>query len=370
MGVRPGIATSFDVAPGVDIDRMAPTTVWSIARMADLARQLADARSIDEAVGRCAAFCAEALGLKTAVWIQPDPNTRRLVDAWCVTPDERDQLERAIDDPQAAIGTVVVRADPAVLVVEDPGDETELVPMLGGLLEATIRNLRDVTATERKVELGLAVAAHELRAPLLAAHAVLEHELTLPRRASDHLLQRTAHELTHLSEQLDHLLRLSTSRAPLVLRTVDASALVREAVEACAPPVGSERVRLRAAEGVMVAADAGGLRIAVDNVLRNALAYSPRSEPVDVHLWGGNAAAWIQVTDRGPGIPEADRESVFEVFARGTAGDMHAAGTGLGLFIARQIIRAHGGDIHARAGRDGVGTSFTIAVHREALCAS
>jgi signal transduction histidine kinase len=350
---------------------MAPVSVWSMALVADLARQLADARTIDEAVEQCAAFCAEALRLKTAAWIQSDPNTRWLLDEWCDTPDELDQLERAIDDPRAAAGTLVVRADPAVIVVEDPGDETELVAILGGLLEATIRNLQGLIAIDRKVELGLAVAAHELRGPLLAAHAVLEHELTRPRRASDRLLQRTDTELTRLSDQLDHLLRWSTSRAPLVLGTVDASALLSEAIEACTPPFGRDRVRLRAAEGVMVAADAGYLRIAIDNVLRNALAYSPRNEPVDVCLWGRNEAAWIQVTDRGPGISEADRQSVFEVFARGTASDIHAAGTGLGLFIARQIIRAHGGDIHAGPGPDGVGTSVSISMHWEAArCAS
>ena len=129
--------------------------------------------------------------------------------------------------------------------------------MLGELLEATIRNLQDATAIDRKVELGLAVAAHELRAPLLAARVVLEHELTRPRRPSDRLLLRTADELTRLSDQLDLLLRWSTSPAPLVLGKVDASALLREAIEACTPPFGRDRVRLRAAEGVMVAADAG-----------------------------------------------------------------------------------------------------------------
>lgn len=370
MGARGGIATSVDVAPAVSVERMAPVTVWSMALMADLARQLADARTIDEAVERCAAFCAEQLRLKTAVWIESDPNTRWLLDEWCDTPDERDHLERAIDDPQAAGGTLVVRANPAVLVVEDPGDELDLVTMLGELLEATIRNLQAATAIDRKVELGLAVAAHELRTPLLAARAVLEHELRRPRRPSDRLLVRTADELTRLSDQLDLLLRWSTSPAPLVLRSVDASALLREAIEACTPPFGRERVRLRAAEGVTVAADAASLRIAIDNVLRNALAYSPQSESVDVRLVGSDGAAWIRVTDRGPGIPEADRDSAFELFARGTAGDMHAAGTGLGLFIARQIVRAHGGDIHVRSGRDGVGSSFTIAMHWESLCAS
>ena len=68
-----GSPRQFDVAPAVSVERMAPVTVWSMALMADLARQLADARTIDEAAERCAAFCAETLRLKTAVWIQVGP---------------------------------------------------------------------------------------------------------------------------------------------------------------------------------------------------------------------------------------------------------------------------------------------------------
>jgi signal transduction histidine kinase len=103
----------------------------------------------------------------------------------------------------------------------------------------------------------------------------------------------------------------------------------------------------------MVQADGPQLRGAIGNVVRNALAYSPSSAPVTVVVEDRGAVVRVRVRDRGRGVPEEERHLIFDPFARGRAGNGVRDGRGLGLFIARRIIEAHGGCIGLRAARPG-----------------
>jgi two-component system OmpR family sensor kinase len=93
-------------------------------------------------------------------------------------------------------------------------------------------------------------------------------------------------------------------------------------------------------------------------VIRNALAYSPSDAPVTVTVASSLEGATVTVRDRGPGIPAAERSRIFDPFARGGAGIQTRGGRGLGLFIARRIVEAHGGSIVVRPVR--VGAAFSI----------
>jgi signal transduction histidine kinase len=102
----------------------------------------------------------------------------------------------------------------------------------------------------------------------------------------------------------------------------------------------------------MIQADAPQLRGAIANVVRNALAYSPPPEPVTVTVEGNEDIVRVRVRDRGRGVPDGERDLIFEPFARSrTVGARD--GKGLGLFIARRIIQAHGGCIGLRPARPG-----------------
>ena len=112
-----------------------------------------------------------------------------------------------------------------------------------------------------------------------------------------------------------------------------------------------------------VRGDAVRLGVVFNNLLTNALKYSPPGGAVTVQLSSrsdGRRMLQVVVMDEGPGIPEVYRERVFEKFFRvehqGEEGDGGVRGTGIGLYLCREIIKRHGGEIHCEAGEAGVGT--------------
>jgi signal transduction histidine kinase len=94
---------------------------------------------------------------------------------------------------------------------------------------------------------------------------------------------------------------------------------------------------------VKVPASPNHLRSALTNVIRNALLYSPQDSPVTVTVETREGFAWLTVRDLGAGIPESDREWLFDPFTRGV--NSPRGGKGLGLFVSRRMIEAHGGSI-------------------------
>src|SRR6266536_2345466 len=109
---------------------------------------------------------------------------------------------------------------------------------------------------------------------------------------------------------------------------------------------GERRVAVTISTRATVMADGKHIRAAVSNLIRNALQYSPKDSPVSVRV------------DRGPGIPLAEREVIFDPLARGEAGRASRAGTGLGLFIARRVAEAHDGRIWVES--TGPGATFHL----------
>jgi two-component system sensor histidine kinase KdpD len=102
---------------------------------------------------------------------------------------------------------------------------------------------------------------------------------------------------------------------------------------------------------------------ALFNVLENAAKFSPPDRPLELSAEVHDREAWIEVRDHGPGIPEAERERIFDMFysvERGDRNDRSKPGTGLGLSICQGIIAAHGGRVAAAAGPDGRGTVIRL----------
>jgi signal transduction histidine kinase len=102
-----------------------------------------------------------------------------------------------------------------------------------------------------------------------------------------------------------------------------------------------------------VQADTGHLRSAVANVIRNALVYSPSESTVTVTVRSTDGRATLTVRDQGPGVPSAEQDSIFDPFIRGSAARLVRTGNGLGLFIARRVMEAHGGRIWLGSPRRG-----------------
>ena len=107
----------------------------------------------------------------------------------------------------------------------------------------------------------------------------------------------------------------------------------------------------------LVSADAELLSLALRQVIDNALKYSPTGTPIGIVADLEGDRVVIRVHDRGPGIPERERERIFDKFYRRGAVRDRVPGTGLGLYIAREILRTHGGDLWIES-EPGEGSEF------------
>ena len=205
----------------------------------------------------------------------------------------------------------------------------------------------------------VASAVHELRNPLASVRAY-------GQLMSRHLgsVQRQVLQLDSLIEDLLHLPAGSSPR-PLALETMDLS---REATEAAA------RIRVSqpdTAIRVITDPDAGpsGARIdairfaqVLDNVLGNAVKFSPRGTPIEVRVKRHLGDVVVAVSDRGDGILPEDLERIFERHARAARHAGTVPGAGIGLAIAREIVLAHGGRMWAESAGPGRGSTITIAL--------
>jgi two-component system sensor histidine kinase CpxA len=208
-------------------------------------------------------------------------------------------------------------------------------------------------------------ASHELRSPL----ARLQVALGLTRqRAGDELqshLDRMEKEIEQLNELIGQLLSLARleagsveiAREPLDLAATLETVVADAAFEA---RVENRDVRIVASTPATIVANAALIHSALENVLRNAIAYTDEGTSVDIALNRDPERAGfcsIRVRDHGPGIPEEMLTRIFEPFARvGEARDRQSGGYGLGLAIADRAVRLHGGAIRATNNPDGGAT--------------
>ncbi|GAA2868542.1 HAMP domain-containing sensor histidine kinase [Streptosporangium fragile] len=195
-------------------------------------------------------------------------------------------------------------------------------------------------------------AAHELRSPLASIRLQLEVALGHPegqdwRETAEGVLEDTM-RLSRLAEDLLALARLDERGGALARREpVELDQLVPQTVERYGEAVTVEIATGPAGEdgAIVVTGDALDLGRVLVNLVDNALRHT--SAPVVVALRTEGADAVLTVTDDGPGIPEADRERVFDRFTRlDSARSRDEGGAGLGLAIVRETVHAHGGAVH------------------------
>jgi signal transduction histidine kinase len=204
----------------------------------------------------------------------------------------------------------------------------------------------------------LANASHELRSPLGRLRMGLEAVQGSVPAASREELARNIRELDQLIEEILLASRLEAQGGDqAAFEHVDLLAL---AAEECAM-TGAE-ITTFPAEGAQVSADPRLLRRLIRNLLENAKRYGAGS-PVDVALRSTAAAMEIDVLDRGPGVPPAEREHIFEPFYRPPGTRERDGSVGLGLSLTRQIAKRHGGTVVCLP-RDGGGSCFRISLPR------
>jgi signal transduction histidine kinase len=220
------------------------------------------------------------------------------------------------------------------------------------------------TALSRQREF-VADASHELRTPLtsiLANLELLETELEGEQRDIAGSALRSSRRMRRLVADLLLLARADAGRET-PKRPLDFSAVAREAVAETAPLGGEDRVAIDAPGPVGVDGVRDDLHRLALNLIENALIHTPQGTPVTVAVRQEDGSAVLEVSDRGPGIPEGLRERVFERFARGAgAGDVTPArsGSGLGLAIVRAVAESHKGSVQLEEPLDGRGARFVV----------
>ena len=217
----------------------------------------------------------------------------------------------------------------------------------------------------------LKVASHELRGPLAVVKGYFsmlsDGSLSVEAKSSGRIfgvIDSKLQEVSELVEQMLETARLEDSRLQLRLHLVDLDEIIAEAAERTGPATGStHRVTVAAAPSpVQVLADRQRLLSILTNLLDNALKYSPDGGRVDVQVIAGSDRVEVRVRDHGLGIAETDLPRLFTRFGRiVTAENSHIPGTGLGLYLARELARLHGGDITVLSG-EGEGSTFTLTL--------
>jgi signal transduction histidine kinase len=210
------------------------------------------------------------------------------------------------------------------------------------------------------LERAIAVTAHELRSPLLAARAAMIQVEEGASGTNATILRSVGRELEQLAELTDTLLYWAAGQAPIERAKLDLVRIVRDAAASCRFEAGEDRLVMRSPSRLRVHGDARHLRSAIANVLRNALAYSDPGSTVGIDVGRQAAGATIAITNSGPGLAPHEHAAIFEPFARGQEGRRARPGHGLGLFIAREVLEAHGGEITITASPQG--TTFRLAI--------
>jgi signal transduction histidine kinase len=190
-----------------------------------------------------------------------------------------------------------------------------------------------------------------------------EGALTPTRENHLRIAQRNAGRLTLLVDQLLFLARADSHPLELRREPVDLAELLAEAAETAGPAAAAKNIVLEVeAERQQALGDRPQLVRVVDNLVTNAVKFTPEGGSVRLTARGEGDAAVLEVTDTGVGVPAADRRDLFNRFFRGrNAVEGAVPGSGLGLAISQVIAEAHGSTIEVES-TPGTGSTFRLAL--------
>jgi signal transduction histidine kinase len=251
-------------------------------------------------------------------------------------------------------------------------------------------DMTEARATERMKDQFVSLISHELRTPLSSILGYLElvmdpdsDPLTDEQRQYLTTVERNAHRLQRLVGDLLFTAQVEAGRFTLQPEDVDLAAVVRAAEETVRVAAASAGVEVTVdvpADGLVVPGDAVRLGQACDNLVSNAVKFTPAGGRVGLALraaWqtpdgvvsdeerpGSVPVARLSVSDTGMGIPAGEQEQLFTRFFRASTARRNAVpGVGLGLSITKAITTAHGGTLNL-ASTEGEGTTFTLTLPR------
>jgi signal transduction histidine kinase len=223
----------------------------------------------------------------------------------------------------------------------------------------------------------VALISHDLRTPLtsiigyveLALDPEVEPPLDEERRSYLEVVGRSSERLLRLVDDLLFVARLQAGTLVLVAAEVDLRRIAAQAVDEARPRAEANGLALSFLAGsdpVVIEADKGRIFQLLDNLISNAIKFTPDGGRVDVRVEPALDGAVIEVSDTGIGLSQAEAELVFDRFFRSSRSRaQQVPGTGLGLFISRAIAETHGGVITVSS-QEGAGTTFRIELPSKA----
>jgi signal transduction histidine kinase len=363
--------------------------------------ELVLAEDRDEAIRSAVRLCGIQFDAPAAAWHQlPEQEAALLYATYGFDTDSKPALEADrglvagsedahIEDLRRRFAAVtgradalVVKAHPVIIMVGSSEQDPTLPFGFEPLLAQTFELVDEASRSRKRgenLEISLALTAHELRSPLLSVKAAIETSLLdeddLPEPVVDQgrtltaqLLTRAHDELGHLAETCETLLFWAIDDNALEFDPVDISQTVLAAIRACSHERNFEAIVFEPPrELVMVPGSPKHLRVAVSNLIRNALYYSPQGEKVVVAIEQLTRSIRITVTDTGPGVPKGQHRSIFDPFVRGLGNTSPRSGRGLGLFIAKRVVEGHRGRIWTDARERGAKFVIDLPLAKESV---
>jgi signal transduction histidine kinase len=253
-----------------------------------------------------------------------------------------------------------------------------------GLLEAERKARADAESSQRQLaeqnerlrevdrmkDEFVSLVSHELRTPLTSIRGYVEllldegDSLTTEQQKFLKVVDRNSVRLLELVGDLLLLAQIDAGRFELELDEVDLFEVVKESIEACRPIADAREVELVASIGPLppLLGDRARLSQVLDNLVSNALKFTPSGGRVNVTLTAGAESALLEVADTGLGIAADEQPLLFKRFFRSSQATQHAIpGTGLGLTITKAIVERHNGRISLESEVD-VGTTVRVEI--------
>jgi len=279
--------------------------------------------------------------------------------AWFLTPDHLFMMAAAVllcywlalevTKPVRALQKAVERFGRGDLSARVNSGRRDELGQLARTFDRMAGRIETLLAAERRLLLDI---SHELRSPLARLGVAVELARSPEdREAALNRIQKESDRLNSLVGQLLQVTRAEGDPNSLRRNPVRLDELLQQLVEDARIEAAARgcSVEYDAREPVTVEGDPELLRRAVENIIRNAIRYSPRESTVEVSLARSDGKALVDVRDRGPGVPEDALPRLFDPFYRvDTDRDRASGGIGLGLSIARRAIELHKGAIRAR----------------------
>jgi two-component system, chemotaxis family, CheB/CheR fusion protein len=235
---------------------------------------------------------------------------------------------------------------------------------------AGVLAIRDITdrSLRRMQDQFLATASHELRTPLTVVHGylgmmqrALDHEIAPRLRAYVELALSQTRRMEELIEDLLDAARLQRGTVELDFHPVDLVPVVARSVQLAQSLAPTQHFNFAPPEGrVVIDGDSGRIEQVLLNLMTNAVNFAPEAASVDIRLFRAGDMVCIEVQDYGPGISTENLRLLFAPFFQ-SDNNLHAVqnGLGLGLFVSKELVVAHGGTIGVIS-EVGSGTTFTV----------